>query len=131
MESFDVSERLTISSGYPFEDSYGYARAVRVGDHVLVSGTTARGPDLSRDAYGQACCAIDIIAEALLQAGAGLHHVVRTIVYITDMADIEAVARAHGEAFGAIRPASTLVRVAGLTPSTARVEIEATAIVQG
>jgi enamine deaminase RidA (YjgF/YER057c/UK114 family) len=126
-----VSERLTVSSGYPFEDSYGYARAVRVGDHVFVSGTTARGPDLSRDAYGQASCAIGIIADALLQAGATLRHVVRTVVYVTDMADLEAIARAHGEVFGLIRPASTLVRVAGLTPSTARVEIEATAIVRG
>ena len=126
-----MSERLTVSSGYPFEDSYGYARAVRVADYVFVSGTTARGPDLNRDAYGQASCAIGIIADALLQAGTALRQVVRTVVYITDMTDLEGVARAHGEVFGLIRPASTLVRVAGLTPSTARVEIEATAIVQG
>jgi len=125
-----VSKRLAISSGYPFEDSYGYARAVRVGDHVFVSGTTARGPDLDRDAYGQASCAIGIIGDALRQAGAALHHVVRTVVYVTDTSDIEAVAQAHGEVFGTIRPASTLVKVAGLTPPTARVEIEVTAIVQ-
>jgi len=124
-----VSERLTISSGYPFEDTYGYARAVRVGDHVFVSGTTARGPDLALDALGQASRVIDIIADALRQAGADLRHVVRTVVYVTDMADIDAVARAHSEAFGPVRPASTLVKVAGLTPATARVEIEVTAIV--
>jgi enamine deaminase RidA (YjgF/YER057c/UK114 family) len=124
-----VSERLTISSGYPFEDTYGYARAVRVGDHVFVSGTTARGPDLALDALGQASRVIGIIAEALRQAGADLRHVVRTVVYVIDMADIDAVARAHSEAFGAVRPASTLVKVAGLMPATARVEIEVTAIV--
>ena len=124
-----MSERLTISSGYPFEDTYGYARAVRVGDHVFVSGTTARGPDLALDALGQASRVIDIIADALRQAGADLRHVVRTVVYVTDMADIDAVARAHSEAFGPVRPASTLVKVAGLTPATARVEIEVTAIV--
>jgi enamine deaminase RidA (YjgF/YER057c/UK114 family) len=125
-----MSDRLTISSGYPFEDSFGYARAVRIGDQVFVSGTTARGADLERDAYRQAAGAIAIIAEALAQAGSGLRHVVRTVVYITDRADIDAVTRAHGEAFAAVRPASTLVMVAGLTPVTARVEIEATAVIQ-
>ena len=125
-----MSKRLNISSGYPFEDAYGYARAVRVGDHVFVSGTTARGPHLSGDASRQASSIIDTIADALAQAGAGLHHVVRTVVYVVDMADLDAVARAHREAFGMVRPASTLVQVAALTPSTARVEIEVTAIVQ-
>ena len=126
-----MSKRLNILSGYPFEDTYGYARAVRVGDHVFVSGTTARGSHLSGDAYSQAASIIDIIADALRQAGAGLHHVVRTVVYVVDMADLEAVARAHCEAFGTVRPVSTLVQVAALTPATARVEIEVTAIVQG
>jgi enamine deaminase RidA (YjgF/YER057c/UK114 family) len=126
-----MSDKLTISSGYPFEDVFGYARAVRVGDHVFVSGTTARGADLERDAHHQACCVLEIIADALAQAGASLRHVVRTVVYITDRADIDAVARAHGKAFAAVRPASTLVMVAGLTPSSARVEVEATAIIQG
>jgi enamine deaminase RidA (YjgF/YER057c/UK114 family) len=123
--------KLTISSGYPFEDVFGYARAVRVGDHVFVSGTTARGPDLERDAYHQARCGLAIIADALAQAGSGLHQVVRTVVYITDRTDIDAVARAHGEVFATVRPASTLVMVAGLTPAHARVEIEATAVIQG
>ncbi|UFZ06229.1 RidA family protein [Bradyrhizobium ontarionense] len=121
--------RLSVSSGYPFEDTYGYARAVRVGNQVFVSGTTARGADLDRDAYGQATSAIGIVAEALQKAGADPRHVVRTVVYVTDMADTDGVARARSEAFGAVRPASTLVKVAGLTPAIARVEIEATAIV--
>ena len=119
-----MSERLNISSGYSLEETYGYARAVRVGNQVFVSGTTARGPDLDLDAYGQATCAIGIIAETMQKAGANLRHAVRTVVYVTDMADTDAVARAHGEAFGAVRPASTLVKVAA-----ARVEIEVTAIV--
>lgn len=121
--------RKTISSGYPFEDSYGYARAVRVGDHVFVSGTTARAPALKGDAYVQMSGAIAIVAEALAQAGAELRHVVRTVVYVVDMADTQHVARAHREAFGTARPASTLVQVAALTPAQARVEIEVTAMV--
>jgi enamine deaminase RidA (YjgF/YER057c/UK114 family) len=125
-----MSDKLTISSGYPFEDIFGYARAIRVGDQVFVSGTTARGADLDRDTYHQAAGALAIIADALAHAGSGLHHVVRTVVYIIDRADIDAVARAHGEAFATVRPASTLVMVAGLTPATARVEIEATAVIQ-
>jgi len=121
--------RKSITSGYPFEDSYGYARAVRVGDHVFVSGTTARAPALDGDAYVQMSGAIAIVAEALAQAGAELRHVVRTIVYVIDMADAEHVARAHRETFGAARPASTLVQVVALTPAQARVEIEVTAMV--
>jgi enamine deaminase RidA (YjgF/YER057c/UK114 family) len=121
--------RKSITSGYPFEDSYGYARAIRVGDHVFVSGTTARAPALEGDAYVQMSGAIAIVAEALAEAGAELRHVVRTIVYVVDMADAQHVARAHRETFGAARPASTLVQVAALTPAQARVEIEVTAIV--
>ncbi|MET4326167.1 enamine deaminase RidA (YjgF/YER057c/UK114 family) [Bradyrhizobium sp. i1.15.2] len=121
--------RKSVMSGYPFEDSYGYARAVRVGDHVFVSGTTARPPALEGDAYIQMLGAIAIVAEALADAGAELRHVVRTVVYVLDMADTHQVARAHRETFGATRPASTLVQVAALTPARARVEIEATAIV--
>jgi enamine deaminase RidA (YjgF/YER057c/UK114 family) len=121
--------RTSILSGYPFEDVYGYARAVRVGDHVFVSGTTARPPHLDGDAYKQMTAAIATIAAALGEAGAELRHVVRTVVYILDMADAHHVARAHGETFGESRPASTLVQVAALTPASARVEIEVTAIV--
>ena len=121
--------RKSITSGYPFEDSYGYARAIRVGDHVFVSGTTARPPALEGDAYMQMSGAIATVAEALGEAGAGLRHVVRTVVYVLDMADAHHVARAHSETFGAARPTSTLVQVAALTPAKALVEIEVTAII--
>src|SRR6266700_1282452 len=121
--------RTSISSGYPFEDTYGYARAVRVGDHVFVSGTTARPPHLDGDAYAQMTNAIAIIAAALGEAGAELRHVVRTVVYVRDMADVHHVARAHMETFGTARPASTLVQVTALTPRAALVEIEVTALV--
>ena len=121
--------RTNFSSGYPYEDVYGYARAVRVGDQVFVSGTTARAPYLDGDAYEQMMAAIATVAATLGEAGAELRHVVRTVVYILDMADIHHVARAHEETFGRSRPASTLVQVSALTPPPARVEIEVTAIV--
>ena len=122
-------ERQNISSGYAFEDTYGYSRAVRVGDQVFVSGTTARPPHLDGDAYLQAKAALAVIADILAEAGAGMQHVVRTVVYVIDMADTQHVARAHSEAFDAIRPASTLVQVGALTPASARVEIEVVAII--
>jgi len=121
--------RTNFSSGYPYEDVYGYARAVRVGDQIFVSGTTARAHHLDGDAYEQMMAAIATVAAALGEAGAELRHVVRTVVYVLDMADIHHVARAHEETFGQSRPASTLVQVAALTPISARVEIEVTAII--
>ena len=121
--------RTSISSGYPFEDEYGYARAVRVGDQVFVSGTTARPPHLDGDAYEQMKGAIATVATTLGEAGAELRHVVRTVVYILEMSDAHLVARAHRETFGESRPASTLIQVAALTPASALVEIEVTAIV--
>jgi enamine deaminase RidA (YjgF/YER057c/UK114 family) len=96
---------------------------------VFVSGTTARGAQLDGDAYRQMMDAIVTVAAALGEAGAELRHVVRTVVYISNMADADHVARAHRETFGAARPASTLVQVAALTPAAARVEIEVTAII--
>lgn len=96
---------------------------------MFVSGTTARPPHLSGDAYAQARAALTLVADALAQAGTGLRHVVRTVVYVVDMADAPLVARAHAECFGQVRPASTLVQVSALTPVAARVEIEATAVV--
>ncbi len=108
--------RRNIGSGYPFKDAYGCLRAVRVGEQVFVSGTTARGPALDGDAYGQVRAILGLIEAALAEAGAEMRHVVRTVVYVTDLADQDQVARAHGEAFGSIRPASTLVQVAALTP---------------
>ena len=121
--------RQNVSSGYSFEDAYGYSRAVRVGNQVFVSGTTARPPELGGDAYAQAKAALAIIADALAKTGAGMRHVVRTAVYVIDMADTQHIARAHSEAFDRIRPASTLVQVGALTPASARVEIEAMAII--
>lgn len=121
--------RTNYSSGYPLEEEYGYARAVRVGSQVFVSGTTARGQHLDGDAYTQMMAAIATVAAALGEAGAELRHVVRTVVYVVDMADVHHIARAHGETFSASRPASTLVQVAALTPASARVEIEVTAVV--
>ena len=121
--------RTNISSEYPFEDDYGYARAVRVGDLVFVSGTTARSRHLDGDACKQMKSAIATVAAALSEAGAELRHVVRTVVYIIDMSDAHHIARAHLEAFGGSRPASTLVQVAALTPASARVEIEVTAVI--
>lgn len=121
--------RTNISSGYPYEDTYGYSRAVRVGDQVFVSGTTARQPHLDGDAYVQARAALETIAHALSEAGAELRHVVRTVAYVRDLADAPFVARAHSESFDLVRLASTIVEVSGLTPAEARVEIEVTAII--
>jgi enamine deaminase RidA (YjgF/YER057c/UK114 family) len=121
--------RQIVSSGYPFEETSGYARAVRVGDQVFVSGTTARPPHLDGDAYRQLTGAIETVAAALKAAGAELRHVVRTVIYVVDMADTHHVARVHQEKFGSAPPASTLIQVAGLTPAAARIEIEVTAII--
>jgi enamine deaminase RidA (YjgF/YER057c/UK114 family) len=117
-------ERLNIPSGGPFEDMYGYCRAVRVGEHIHVAGTTAPGPD----AYEQARAALDVIGKALREAGSGFAAVVRTVTYLVDAADVDLVARAHREVFGDIRPVATLVVVAALIDPSLRVEIEAYAV---
>lgn len=121
-------QRTTVASGYAYEESFGYARAVRVGNHVYVAGTTARGADIDGDGYVQMTAAIAIVRAALIEAGAELAHVVRTVTYVVDMSDEALVARAHREAFGGHRPTSTLVVVSGLYGG-ARVEIEVTAMV--
>jgi enamine deaminase RidA (YjgF/YER057c/UK114 family) len=127
--SREAAMRTNISSGYDYEDAYGYSRAVRVRDMVFVSGTTARAPHLAGDAYVQAKAALATIGEALAEAGASLADVVRTVAYVIDMADMPQVARAHAEAFGSVKPASTLVQVSGLSPASARVEFEVTAVI--
>ena len=117
--------RQNISSGHPFESVLGYSRAVKVGNTVHVSGTTADGAD----AYEQATNVLAIIKNSLAEAGAGPEHVVRTVIYVTDMAaHADGVTKAHGEMFGDIRPASTLVAVTGLLHPELVVEIEAYAI---
>ena len=117
--------RQNISSGHPFESVLGYSRAVKVGNTIHVSGTTADGAD----AYEQATNVLAIIKNSLAEAGAGPEHVVRTVIYVTDMAaHADGVTKAHGEMFGDIRPASTLVAVTGLLRPELVVEIEAYAI---
>jgi enamine deaminase RidA (YjgF/YER057c/UK114 family) len=122
--------RRRIASGSPFEGRIGFSRAIREGDRVLVSGTAPVWPDGScdRDPEVQAARCIEIIAEALEEAGASLDDVVLTRHYVVDAADAEAVGRAHFAAFGETRPASTMVVVAGLLDPRWRVEIEAEAI---
>jgi enamine deaminase RidA (YjgF/YER057c/UK114 family) len=125
-----MEDRLLVSSGSPFEPSIGFSRAVRVGPRVLVSGTAPVWPDGScdPDPYVQARRCIDIILGAIRQAGGEAHHVVRTRMFITDASYGEAVGSAHGETFKAVRPAATMVVVAGLLDPRWKVEIEAEAL---
>ena len=123
-------DRQLISSGSPYEESVGCSRAVRVGDRIVVSGTAPIWPDGScdSDVAVQARRCLEIILAALAEGGAGAEDVVRTRMYLVDAADWEAVSRVHGEVFGTIRPATTLVIVAALVDPRWRLEIEAEAI---
>jgi enamine deaminase RidA (YjgF/YER057c/UK114 family) len=126
-------KRTLISSGSPDEKSIGFSRAVRVGNTISVAGTGPIGPDgesvCQGDAYGQAKQCLEIIKQAIEDAGGSLNDVVRTRMMLTDIGQWEEVGRAHGEFFSEIRPASTMVAVRALVRPEWLIEIEADCIV--
>ena len=129
------SKRLNVSSGAPWEPLVGYCRAVRIGNHVWVSGTTAtdaNGKVVGEgDAGAQMRYALEIIGRALKEAGADFGDVVRTRTFVTDISQWEAIGRAHGEVFADVRPAATMVEVSRLIDPAHMIEIEVDAFIGG
>jgi enamine deaminase RidA (YjgF/YER057c/UK114 family) len=129
-----AAERQRISSGSPYEPEIGFSRAIVAGHHVHVAGTAPVPPEgeaVSDDVYEQTRRCLEIIVGALRQAGAAPEHVVRTRTFLVDAADWREVGRAHGEVFGDVRPASTMVVVTGFLDPAWKVEIEADAVLDG
>ncbi|BAH73846.1 RidA family protein [Solidesulfovibrio magneticus] len=126
-----MTPRRNISSGSKWEPLLGYSRAVVAGNTVYVSGTVGANADgtIPEGAYAQTKRALEIIRDALAQAGADLTNVVRTRLFMADMGDFDAVAKAHGEVFGDIRPATTIVEVSKLVDAAFVVEVEALAVI--
>ncbi len=119
-----MSNRINISSGSEWEPKIGYSRAVRIGNQIAVSGTTAPGETLT----DQTRAALETIKAALAEAGASLDDVIRTRMYLRDMTQWEQAALAHGEVFGEIRPATTILEVSSLIDPALLIEIEADAV---
>jgi enamine deaminase RidA (YjgF/YER057c/UK114 family) len=128
-----MAERRRVPTTAPWAEAVGYSRAIRVGESVHVSGTAPVDPDgaiaFPGDAYAQAQRCLEIIVWALGEAGARPEHVVRTRMYVRHSSDWEAVGKAHAEVFGHVRPATTLVQVAGFVDPEILVEIEALAVI--